>query len=97
MLASVLLYLAARQSGWNLPSYPSGVWYFNPFAWQLLFVLGAWLALGGVDTLHFLVRSRTGGLVGAIYLLFAAVLTLAALVPELQAIFPRVAVRSLQP
>ena len=58
MLGSVLLYFAARQFGWNLPSYPSGVWYFNPFAWQLLFVLGAWLALGGADTLHFLVRSR---------------------------------------
>ena len=59
MLGSVLLYFAARQFGWNLPSYPSGVWYFNPFAWQLLFVLGAWLALGGANTLHFLVRSRT--------------------------------------
>jgi hypothetical protein len=47
MLGSVLLYFAARQFGWNLPSYPSGVWYFNPFAWQLLFGLGAWLALGG--------------------------------------------------
>jgi hypothetical protein len=47
MLGSVLLYLAARQFGWNLPSYPSGVWYFNPFAWQLLFVLGARLALAG--------------------------------------------------
>jgi hypothetical protein len=58
MLGSVLLYFVARQLGWNLPSYPSGVWYFNPFAWQLLFVLGAWLALGGADTLHFLVRSR---------------------------------------
>ena len=33
LLASVLLYLAARQFGWNLPSYPEGnVWYFNPFA-----------------------------------------------------------------
>ena len=59
MAGSVLLYFAARQFGWNLPSYPSGVWYFNPFAWQLLFVLGAWLALGGANTLHFLVRSRT--------------------------------------
>ena len=60
MLGSVLLYFAARQFGWNLPSYPSGVWYFNPFAWQLLFVLGAWLAFGGANTLHFLVRSRIG-------------------------------------
>jgi hypothetical protein len=90
MLASVLLYLAARQTGWNLPSYPSGVWYFNPLAWQLLFVLGAWLALGGVDTLYFLVRSQLVILAGSIYLLFAAVMTVAALVPGLQEIIPRV-------
>jgi hypothetical protein len=90
LLASVLLYLAARQTGWNLPSYPSGVWYFNPLAWQLLFVLGAWLALGGVDTLYFLVRSQLVILAGSIYLLFAAVMTVAALVPGLQEIVPRV-------
>src|SRR6266699_2613413 len=38
---SVTLYFAARHFDWNLPSYPSGGWYFNPFCWQLLFVLGA--------------------------------------------------------
>ena len=74
MLGSVLLYFAARQFSWNLPSYPSGVWYFNPFAWQLLFVLGAWLALGGANTLHFLVRSRAVLVLGLAYLLFATVM-----------------------
>ena len=89
MVASVLLYFAARQFGWNLPSYPSGVWYFNPFAWQLLFVLGAWLALGGANTLHFLVRSRAVFLLGLMYLAFAAAMTLAAHLPALQELFPR--------
>ena len=88
MLGSILLYLAARQFGWNLPSYPSGVWYFNPFAWQLLFVLGAWLALGGAKTVHVLVRSRAVLVFGLAYLLFAAVLTLAGLLPELQRVLP---------
>lgn len=38
---SAALYLAARRLDWNLPTYPpGGVWYFNPFAWQFLFVLG---------------------------------------------------------
>ena len=37
----------ALQFGWNLPAYPEGRWYFNPFAWQLLFVFGAWCAIGG--------------------------------------------------
>ena len=88
MLGSVLLYLAARQFGWNLPSYPAGVWYFNPFAWQLLFVLGAWLALGGAKSVHFLVRSRWVLAFGIAYLVFAAVMTLAGLMPELQKLLP---------
>jgi hypothetical protein len=88
MLGSVLLYFAARQFGWNLPSYPAGVWYFNPFAWQLLFVLGAWLALGGAKALHFLVRSRTVLMIGVAYLVLAAVMTLAGLIPELQKLLP---------
>src|SRR3954470_15512744 len=47
MLASMALWLLARQFGWNLPGYPGGTWYFNPFCWQLLFVFGSWCALGG--------------------------------------------------
>ena len=94
---SVTLYLIARQFGWNLPSYPSGVWYFNPFTWQLLFVLGAWLALGGANTLHFLVRSRTVFWLGLIYLAFAAVMTLAGHFPGLQGLFPRVVFETFNP
>jgi hypothetical protein len=97
MLGSVLLYLATRQFGWNLPSYPSGVWYFNPFAWQLLFVLGAWLALGGANSLHFLVRSRAVLVLGLAYLLFAAVMTLAAQIPELQRLLPRALFEAFNP
>lgn len=97
MLGSVLLYVAARQFGWNLPSYPSGVWYFNPFAWQLLFVLGAWLALGGADTLRFLVRSRIVLFFAIPYLLFAAVVTLAEHLPALQDIIPRVLFETFHP
>lgn len=97
MLGSVLLYLNARQFGWNLPSYPSGVWYFNPFAWQLLFVLGAWLALGGAATMHFLVRSRAVLVIGLAYLLFAAVMTLAGLLPELEKLLPRALFEAFNP
>jgi len=97
MLGSALLYLAARQLGWNLPSYPSGVWYFNPFTWQLLFVLGAWLALGGANTLHFLVRSRAVLVFGLAYLLFAAAMTLSGLIPELQTLFPRALFEAFNP
>ena len=88
MLGSALLYLAARHYGWNFPSYPSGVWYFNPFTWQLLFVLGAWLVLGGTTIVSFLIKSRFVIFCCVMYLLFALVMTLAAQITELQRIFP---------
>jgi hypothetical protein len=47
LAASAALYLAARQFDLYLASFPEGRWYFNPFCWQLLFVLGAWFALDG--------------------------------------------------
>src|SRR4030081_2988962 len=42
LLGSIALWLAARQFGWNLPAYPAGAWYFNPYCWQVLFVFGSW-------------------------------------------------------
>jgi hypothetical protein len=43
--ASVMIYLAANLAGLSMPNFPTeGSWYFNPFAWQLLFSIG--LALG---------------------------------------------------
>ena len=45
MATSIGLYVAAREFDWNLSAFPDGHWYLNPFCWQLLFVLGAWLAL----------------------------------------------------
>jgi len=45
--ASLALYATARLSGMNLPSWTGGGWFFNPFAWQLLFAVGAVLGGGG--------------------------------------------------
>lgn len=45
LAGSVALYVAAPLMEWNMPSYPSGGWFFNPFTWQLLFVLGAYCAV----------------------------------------------------
>lgn len=43
-LLSLSLYAAARCFDINLPSWTGGGWYFNPLAWQLLFVIGAILS-----------------------------------------------------
>ncbi|MCD5984695.1 OpgC domain-containing protein [Pseudomonas sp. CDFA 610] len=43
---SIALYMMVPLFGWNLRAYEGGgVWYFNPVAWQLLFVLGGACAL----------------------------------------------------
>lgn len=45
LAASFLLWLAANIFNWNLPGHPRGTtWFFNPFAWQFLFVFGAFAA-----------------------------------------------------
>ncbi|HUN50971.1 MAG TPA: OpgC domain-containing protein [Candidatus Sulfotelmatobacter sp.] len=42
LAASLTLYVLARRFDWNLTTYPdNGGWFFNPFAWQLLFVFGS--------------------------------------------------------
>jgi len=90
LLASVVLYLAARQFGWNLPAYPAGMWYFNPFAWQVLFVFGAWFALGGSRTSMPLIRSRSAFVIGIAYLAFAAVVTMSDKLPILRELLPNI-------
>jgi hypothetical protein len=45
MAGSIALYLTARWFDWSIPTFPEGSWYFNPFCWQVLFVMGAWFAL----------------------------------------------------
>ena len=64
LVLSVALYALTWEYGWNIPSHPSGHWFFNPFAWQLLFVFGAWCALGGAERLAPVLRSPVDLMVG---------------------------------
>jgi hypothetical protein len=70
LLGSGILYVLARKFGWNLPAFPAGKWYFNPFAWQFLFVFGAWCALGGAQQLAWALRSRIVLAIAVAYLLY---------------------------
>jgi hypothetical protein len=89
LAGSLALYVVARQLSWNLPSYPEGVWYFNPFAWQLLFVFGGWCALGGLDGPRSKVfRSTVLVWLSVAYLLFALLMTMALRFPELASLLP---------
>ena len=88
MLFSIVLYFTARTLKWNLPSFGAGTWYFNPFAWQLLFVFGSWCAMGGATRLSGLVKSRAFLIGGSLYLLFALVMRTAERYPEFAALMP---------
>jgi hypothetical protein len=71
LAASATLYAVARTFEWNIPAYPSGEWVFNPLAWQLLFVIGAWCGVGGAERLSGLIRSRVVAGLAIAYLAFA--------------------------
>jgi hypothetical protein len=91
MAGSIALYVVARHLDWNLSAYPDGRWYFNPFCWQLLFVLGAWLALSGAKamrTIHALQKLSILRIAALLYLLFALTVTLAGKFPQLAAMMP---------
>ncbi len=89
LAASVALYSATWLLEWNLPAYPSGTWVFNPLAWQLLFIFGAWCALGGADRLGVLMQSRVVLVLAVAYLLFAFAITLTWYFPPLAHYVPR--------
>ena len=58
LAGSAIFYALTRRYDWNLPSFPSGSWYFNPFAWQFLFVIGVWCGFGETAQIARLIRSR---------------------------------------
>jgi hypothetical protein len=82
LLGCGLLYVMARKFDLNFPSFPGGQWYFNPFAWQLLFAFGVWCAIGGAEKLGPLIRSPAIRAAAAIYLLFAFLIVMTWHVPQ---------------
>lgn len=88
MVLSIVLWLTARHFGLNLNAYPAGQWYFNPYCWQVLFVFGAWCAMGGARRSMTLINSPITLWLCVGYLLFALVMTMAGRFPGLAALFP---------
>jgi hypothetical protein len=97
MLGSIALWLVARQFGWNLPGFPGGEWYFNPFCWQLLFVFGSWCALGGATQAASIISSPLATWFCIAYLVFAMLMTFAGRFPDFGAWFPQWLVGAFNP
>jgi hypothetical protein len=89
LLLSVALYSLTWEYGWNIPSHPTGHWFFNPFAWQLLFVFGAWCALGGAERLAPVLRSPVTLWLAIGYLLICFGVTMTWYFPRLSFLVPR--------
>jgi hypothetical protein len=89
LVASMLLYVLTWHFEWNIPAYPNGNWVFNPFAWQLLFVFGAWCALGGAERLSAVILSPVTLGLAVVYLAFAAFIALTWYIPGLDGFVPR--------
>jgi hypothetical protein len=71
LVLSATLYALTWYFDWYLSAYPNGVWFFNPFAWQLLFVFGAWCALGGARRMSRILSSQVTLWICIAYLAFA--------------------------
>src|SRR5436309_9739037 len=86
---SVALYAVTWQYDLYLSAYPNGFWAFNPFAWQLLFVFGAWCALGGASRMSRIISSRITLWICFAYLFAAFCVTLTWYFPQLGHLMPR--------
>src|SRR3954449_714618 len=85
---SAALYALTWHFDWYLSAYPNGTWFFNPLAWQLLFVFGAWCALGGATRLAPALRSPITTWLAIVYLVFAFGVTLTWYFPRLGFLMP---------
>lgn len=98
MLGSVALYLAARQFNLGLPAYPAGsAVYLNPFCWQVLFVLGSYLALHGRKLVGILQQLQTLRLLAMAYLVFSLLLMVGANVPAIGNLLPDALINAFLP
>ena len=86
---SAVLYALTWHFDWYLSAYPNGYWAFNPLAWQLLFVFGAWCALGGARRMAPILSSPITLWISFAYLLFAFCVTMTWYFPQLGHFVPR--------
>jgi hypothetical protein len=85
---SLLLYLMVQVFGWNLPGWPARELYFNPLAWQILFVFAAWYANEGAVRLKRFVQSRAVLALASLYLALSLIIALSWHIEPLEGLVP---------
>ncbi len=94
--ASLALYALVHVFGWSVPAWPNSHWGFNPLAWQVLVVLGAWWIIAGKIVRPW-VRSRTALALAVLYLLLSLVVVLSWRIKPLEALIPQALLQLLYP
>lgn len=97
LAVSALLYGLVQVYGWNLPQWPSHDWYFNPFAWQFLVVLGAWWVMTGRKRFRELLTSRPVAGFATAYLVFSLVVALSWSIKPLEVLIPQFLAKLIYP
>jgi hypothetical protein len=88
LVVSFSLYLMVQLFGWQVPAWPRGELYFNPMAWQILFVFGAWYADRGARWLKAIVQSRAALLFAVLYIALSLIVALSWQIEPLKRLIP---------
>jgi hypothetical protein len=94
--ASLLLYALVHVFDWTVPAWPNNIWFFNPLAWQLLIVLGAWWVIEGKRFWPW-VTSRTALVLAVLYLVFSLIIALSCSIKPLEVLVPQTLTELLYP
>jgi hypothetical protein len=98
LAGSFLLYIGARIFDWNLASYPPGThWYFNPFAWQLMFVFAAWCGTGGAARIWPLIQSRAALVIALAWIAFSFLIVMTWHSAFLESLIPKWMIKAIYP
>ena len=98
LLGSVIFYILARVFDWNFASYPPGTtWYFNPFAWQLMFFFAAWCGIGGAAKIWPIIQSRAAFIIACVWIAFAFLIVMSWHVAFLDALVPKWMIKLIYP
>jgi hypothetical protein len=86
--ASLLLYALVHVFSWTVPAWPNNAWFFNPLAWQLLLVLGAWCMTEGKGFWPWM-TSHTALVLAILYLAFGLIIALGSSIKPTEVLFPQ--------
>jgi hypothetical protein len=96
LAVSLLLYALVHVFGWTVPAWPNNVWFFNPLAWQLLVVLGAWWITEGKRFWPWM-TSRTALVLAVLYLAFSLMIALDLSIKPPEALVPHTLAKLIYP